>query len=355
MALPRQEARPWHLSPERSSGGQEDLLIFLAAYNSEADARSDYDLIRDLHAEGAVGTYDAAVVTNNAEGKVHVSKDELPTRHGAWTGIAAGAVLGIVFPPSIIGSAAVGGVAGGVIGHLWRGMSRRDVAELGDALDSGQAALIVVGEDKVSEQIRKAQLKAVKQVEKQIDADAEELKSQLERPPGRWPDVRPAAGVPELRRPGRRHRRPRPGPQRSARTQVPDGTRLRRSHPRVAPALPRAPRHLSARHGGCRRSGGGHGVARGHQPHRRGQRAGPDGDGDHPPHGSRLGRAPQPRRHPRLLRARCLFRGAGCRATSSCSSSARPSPASSCGPSWESSACSAPPSPNPDSRTSTRC
>lgn len=159
---------------------KKDLFIFLGAYNTEGDARSDYDLIKDLHAEGVVGTYDAAVVTKDAEGKVHVSKDELPTRHGAWTGVAAGAVLGIIFPPSIIGSAAVGGVAGGVIGHLWRGMSRKDVAELGDALDSGQAALIVVGEDKISEQIRKEQLKAVKQVEKQIDADAEELKSQLE-------------------------------------------------------------------------------------------------------------------------------------------------------------------------------
>jgi uncharacterized membrane protein len=76
--------------------------------------------------------------------------------------------------------AALGGAAGGVLGHLWHGMSRSDVKELGDALDEGEAALVVVGESKVEEQLRKAQLRAVKQVEKQIDAEADDLKAQLE-------------------------------------------------------------------------------------------------------------------------------------------------------------------------------
>jgi hypothetical protein len=54
------------------------------------------------------------------------------------------------------------------------------VKELGDALDEGEAALVVVGESKVEEQLKKAQLRAVKQVEKQIDAEADDLKKQLE-------------------------------------------------------------------------------------------------------------------------------------------------------------------------------
>ncbi len=157
-----------------------NLFVFLGAYASEADAQADYDVLKALHAEKLVGTYDAAVVIKEPDGKVKVKKDELPTRHGAWTGIAVGAVVGILFPPSIIGSAAVLGVAGGVAGHLWHGMSRKDVKELGDALDEGEAALIVIGESRVEEQIEKAKLRAVKQVEKQIDADGEELKRQVE-------------------------------------------------------------------------------------------------------------------------------------------------------------------------------
>jgi uncharacterized membrane protein len=156
------------------------VFIFIGSYPSEADAQADYDVLKELHLAGAVGTYDAAVVLKEADGKVRVKKDELPTRRGAWTGVGVGALVGIIFPPSIIGMAAVGGVAGGVLGHLWHGMSRSDVKELGDALDEGEAALVVVGESKVEEQLRKAQLRAVKQIEKQIDAEADDLKGQLE-------------------------------------------------------------------------------------------------------------------------------------------------------------------------------
>ena len=84
------------------------VFIYIGTYPDEAAARADYDVVKDLHAVGAVGTYDAAVVTKDDAGKVHVNKDEMATRHGAWGGAAVGAVVGILFPPSIIVDAAVG-------------------------------------------------------------------------------------------------------------------------------------------------------------------------------------------------------------------------------------------------------
>src|SRR5208282_5949345 len=104
---------------------------------------------KDAHSAGLVGSYDAAVVTKDADGKVHENKDETATRHGAWWGVAAGAAVGLIFPPSILGAAAVGGVIGGVSGHLSKGMSRSDAKELGDFIEPGQAGLVVVGESKV--------------------------------------------------------------------------------------------------------------------------------------------------------------------------------------------------------------
>ncbi len=122
------------------------VFIYIGTYASEVDARSDYDVVKDLHLVGAVGTYDAAVITKDDKGKIHVNKDETTTRHGAWGGAAAGALIGILFPPSIIGTALVGAAVGGVSGHLWKGMSRTDVKEFGEAIDAGEAALVVVGE-----------------------------------------------------------------------------------------------------------------------------------------------------------------------------------------------------------------
>lgn len=144
------------------------IFLYIGTYPSESAARADYDIVKELHSSGTVGTYDAAVITKDADGKVHVNKDEMATRHGGWGGAVAGAVVGLLFPPVIIGTAIVGGAIGAASGHLWRGVSRSEVKELGDLIDSGQAALLVAGASNVEDAINKAELKAEKHVAKQL-------------------------------------------------------------------------------------------------------------------------------------------------------------------------------------------
>lgn len=150
-------------------------FIYVGTYPSEAQARDDYRVVKDLHSAGVVGTYDAAVVTKDDRGKVHVNKDEMATRHGAWGGAAAGALVGILFPPALIGTAAVGAAVGGASGHLWRGMSRADVKELGEVIDAGQAALVIIGESKVEQALSKAALRADKHVAKKVDVSPDDI------------------------------------------------------------------------------------------------------------------------------------------------------------------------------------
>jgi uncharacterized membrane protein len=158
----------------------EPVFLYLATYDGEDAARADYNVLKELHATGVVGTYDAAVVTKDAEGKVHVDKHEKPTQHGAWTGAGVGAVLGVLFPPSILGSALVAGAAGGLVGHVWRGLSRGDVKELGELLDEGQAALLVIGRDQLQETLDRELQRATKRLNKQLDADAKAFEKELE-------------------------------------------------------------------------------------------------------------------------------------------------------------------------------
>jgi uncharacterized membrane protein len=154
---------------------RDTTFIYIGTYSDEASAWVDHSVVKELHTEGTIGTYDSAVVTKDASGKVHVNKDEMATRHGGWGGVGVGALIGVLFPPSIIATAAVGGVVGAVGGHLWRGMSRGDVKELGDAIDDGQAALVVVGESTVEEAIEKAGLKAEKKVAKELDVKPKDI------------------------------------------------------------------------------------------------------------------------------------------------------------------------------------
>ncbi len=153
------------------------LFVFIGVYSSKEAAHGDYETLREAHAVGIVGTYDAAVIDKDAEGKVHVHKHEKPTQHGAWTGAAVGALCGILFPPSIIGAGVVGAAGGGLIGHFWRGMSRSDMKDLGEALDEGEAAFVVVGHARLDQ----AELfkNASRVLEKELDVDAEKVEEEL--------------------------------------------------------------------------------------------------------------------------------------------------------------------------------
>jgi uncharacterized membrane protein len=92
----------------------------------------------------------------------------MATRHGGWGGAAVGALIGCVFPPSIIATTAAGAAVGAVSGHLWRGMSRSDCKELGELIDDGQAALVIVGDSTIEQAVGEAALKGEKHVAKQL-------------------------------------------------------------------------------------------------------------------------------------------------------------------------------------------
>jgi len=153
-------------------------FLFIGAYPSDDDAQADYAALKELHDAGLVGTYDAAVVTKSA-GEVHVHKHEKPTQHGAWSGLAVGALVGVLFPPSIIGAGVVGATAGGLVGHFWRGLSRSDVKEIGELLDEGEAALVVIGTSKLAEYRDRILARAERDLTKQLDAEGHELETEL--------------------------------------------------------------------------------------------------------------------------------------------------------------------------------
>jgi len=165
---------------EVAMSGSGSTFILVATYPDEATAREDYQVVKDAHAAGLVGSYDAAVVTKDADGKVHENKDETATRHGAWWGVAAGAAIGVIFPPAVLGAAAVGGVVGGVTGHLSKGMSRSQAKQLGDFINPGQAGLIVVGESKVEDAIKNSVTRAEKQTAQELGVDPKDIDKALQ-------------------------------------------------------------------------------------------------------------------------------------------------------------------------------
>src|SRR4051812_16910729 len=110
------------------------FMVLAASYASEDEAISDYEAVHDFYVRsGLIDTYDAAVISRHADGKVEVvKKHEQPTRQGAWGGLGVGLVGGALialFPAIGIGAGLLFGGAGGaglgaLAGHVAAGMSR---------------------------------------------------------------------------------------------------------------------------------------------------------------------------------------------------------------------------------------
>jgi uncharacterized membrane protein len=158
------------------------MFMYVGDYESVDDAKADLEALRELHSEHVVGTYDAAVLTKDEEGNVKiVDKTEKPTQHGGWAGLAVGAAVGLIFPPSILVSGLVGAGAGALIGHLHGGMSRSDLKEIGEVLDESDAALIVVGEATIERAVEEATRRAKKEMKKEVRADAKEMEKAIDK------------------------------------------------------------------------------------------------------------------------------------------------------------------------------
>jgi uncharacterized membrane protein len=161
-------------------------MVYVGVYPSVASAEEDYDLVKDLHTKAdLIDAYDAAVVERRSNGKTEiVKKHETPTRVGGVLGGGVGLATGLVvalFPFAAIGggllaaTTAGGAVLGSLAGHAAAGMSRRDLKELGEHLDAGEAGLVVVAVSDMGAKVERAMRRAEKLETRQLKADTAEI------------------------------------------------------------------------------------------------------------------------------------------------------------------------------------
>jgi uncharacterized membrane protein len=96
-----------------------------------------------------------AVVEKDFDGKVTGEVVGEPTgKRGAALGATIGVAVGLIFPPSVVGAAIVGAGIGGATGRL-RGRSghHAGLRQLGERLDPGCAAVLVLANDAEVDQI----------------------------------------------------------------------------------------------------------------------------------------------------------------------------------------------------------
>jgi uncharacterized membrane protein len=162
------------------------FMVYVGVYPSVAAAEADYDLVKDLHRKAnLIDAYDAAVLERRPGGKTKiVKKHETPTRVGGVLGGGLGLATGLVvalFPFAAIGGGLLaattsgGAVLGALAGHAAAGLSRRDLKELGEHLDTGDAGLVVIAVSDMGAKVERAMERAAKVEARELKADTSEI------------------------------------------------------------------------------------------------------------------------------------------------------------------------------------
>ena len=157
------------------------IIVFAGAYALEGDARGDFEAIKDAHAFGLIGKYDSALFTKQGDGKVKVKNTDSTTRaKGIGWGAVVGGVVGLLFPPALIGSAIVGAAGGGLIGSIAKGWGHGDIKDLGEALDAGEWGVVLVCEATPDVAAARILKQATKVEQKEIDDEDGEIRKALD-------------------------------------------------------------------------------------------------------------------------------------------------------------------------------
>jgi uncharacterized membrane protein len=148
--------------------------VFVAAFGTEEGAGEALKDFRAAQRAGAITLIDGAVIVHKASGKVEYEETADPSgKTWAKRGAIAGGVVGLIFPPSIIGTAIVGAAGGGVWGKVRdKGFKDEDLRSIGDSIPPGSSAIIAIAEDRVIAQLESGIDGYQKIARHVVDADA---------------------------------------------------------------------------------------------------------------------------------------------------------------------------------------
>ena len=168
-------------------------MVLASQYSNEEDAVADYHAVRNLYTGlGIIDTFDAAVLTRDDHGKVNiVQRVEEPAGHGGGKRLVVGLATGVavaLFPALSLAldvemseGISSGAAADVVASHVVRGMKRSDLKDLGDLLDNGASALLVVAATDLEARVRAAVIRSKRRAKGRLRADEGALERGLDR------------------------------------------------------------------------------------------------------------------------------------------------------------------------------
>ena len=124
--------------------GNQALLV--AQFADMDSAKNAYYALVDAEAKRAIDIQGVLVANADYQGKIHIQKmTDHTTRTGLKWGLIGGAIIGLIFPPTIIAGAVGAGIAGAAVGKAGNVLKKSAVAdELAPVIAPGTSGIVAL-------------------------------------------------------------------------------------------------------------------------------------------------------------------------------------------------------------------
>jgi len=145
--------------------------LVIADFGDTESAWRAYEDLKEVEDDRTLAIEGVVVVKRGEDGKLDIQKaTDHSTRSGLRWGLVGGIALGVIFPPAVIGSAAVLGAAGAATGKVRQVHHKHELAEgLEDSVAPGHSGIVALVSDPGAVKIRKALARADAIVERAVD------------------------------------------------------------------------------------------------------------------------------------------------------------------------------------------
>jgi uncharacterized membrane protein len=132
------------------------LDLYIAAYSDESAAQQDWDALKQLARDKVITIDGLVLVSRDLDGKIHVKDNAHEPGIGAAIGAVGGALVGLIFPPSILAAAVVGGGIGAGAGAITDLVQKHGAkADLEQVLVPGSSGIVAVFEERWVAEVEK--------------------------------------------------------------------------------------------------------------------------------------------------------------------------------------------------------
>jgi uncharacterized membrane protein len=135
-----------------------DKRVVTATFDTLGGANLAVKKLQDLEKEGLLDVENTITVNKNALDRLDVHETTGDSaKRGAGIGALVGGVLGLIFPPSILASAAIGAGVGAITSVLRASdFDETDIKAMADTLQPGQSMMIAVVEPQWQDEVQAA-------------------------------------------------------------------------------------------------------------------------------------------------------------------------------------------------------